>query len=248
MRHNDFLISHFQEDFYSRTNINMILSIFNYMEDICFFIKDISGRLVAVNYQLIERYGLSGEVEILGKTDFDVLPYSLAEKYKKDDMKVIETKQPILGIVELVLNKMNVPSWFATNKIPVIDKNNNVIGIMGTISKLENDKLMKDTDLFFNQVVEFMLTNSSEKNLVKKSAKHFNMSQRTLERYFTQYLNITPQHFIMRTRIYNACEFLKSGKSILSVSIDCGFYDQSTFTRQFKKHMGITPMQYIKKM
>jgi AraC-like DNA-binding protein len=30
------------------------------------------------------------------------------------------------------------------------------------------------------------------------------------------------------------------------IAIDLGFYDQSSFTVQFKKNMGLTPLQYRK--
>jgi AraC-like DNA-binding protein len=34
--------------------------------------------------------------------------------------------------------------------------------------------------------------------------------------------------------------------SIGKIAIDLGFYDQSSFTVQFKKAMGLTPLQYRK--
>ena len=35
-------------------------------------------------------------------------------------------------------------------------------------------------------------------------------------------------------------------QTIGAIALDLGFYDQSSFTVQFKKQMGLTPLQYRK--
>ena len=46
-------------------------------------------------------------------------------------------------------------------------------------------------------------------------------------------------------RIENAKELLFNGNSDLAeISLDCGFYDQSHFTKTFKQFTGLTPQQY----
>jgi PAS domain-containing protein len=74
-----------RKEFISKMDYDRFFSFFDCFSDICFFMKDITGRLIAVNSQLLKRYSLSDESEIIGKTDFDFLPYSLAEKYREDD-------------------------------------------------------------------------------------------------------------------------------------------------------------------
>ncbi len=50
---------------------------------------------------------------------------------------------------------------------------------------------------------------------------------------------------LARMRVEKACEMLTyTSKSIIEVSIDCGFSDQSYFTKVFHKYTGMTPGDY----
>ncbi len=66
-------------------------------------------------------------------TDFELLPRSLAEKFREDDLRILRTGVPMLEIVELFISRQGIPAWFLTNKLPVRDRTGEVIGVMGTI-------------------------------------------------------------------------------------------------------------------
>ncbi len=61
--------------------------------------KDRSGRIVFVNQMFAALVGLPAE-EIVGKTDFDFFPRELAEKYRRDDLRVMETGEPFTDVEE----------------------------------------------------------------------------------------------------------------------------------------------------
>jgi AraC-like DNA-binding protein len=49
----------------------------------------------------------------------------------------------------------------------------------------------------------------------------------------------------MKTRIQESCELLRvTGATIAEVATTVGFYDQSAFTGQFRRQMGLTPRKY----
>ena len=56
------------------------------------FRKDLQGRFTFANQQYCKHYRCKLE-DILGKTDFDFFPKELAEKYQRDDQRVMETGQ-----------------------------------------------------------------------------------------------------------------------------------------------------------
>jgi len=56
------------------------------------FRKDLQGRFTFANQQYCDHYNCKLE-DILGKTDFDFFPKALAEKYQRDDQRVLETGQ-----------------------------------------------------------------------------------------------------------------------------------------------------------
>jgi AraC-like DNA-binding protein len=63
-------------------------------------------------------------------------------------------------------------------------------------------------------------------------------------RIFKHFLGLTPFEFIVFQRILKSQNMLKQGKPLAFTALDSGFYDQSTFTRYFRKYIGVTPGTY----
>ncbi len=222
--------------------------LFDHLPNLLFFAKDQDGHLLAANLPLLRRYGLQRESDILGKTDFDLLPRSLAEKFRKDDLHILKSGQPMLEIVELFPNRQGIPDWFLTNKLPIRDSHNRVIGVMGTIENYTSHRaeLPQDSDLSgaLHQIRSSFTKAISIQNLATSTG----LSVRQFERKFKRYLKTTPQEFIMKMRVFAACDALRMSKTPIGmVAANFGFYDQSALTRQFRRHMGITPLQYRKR-
>lgn len=68
------------------------------------------------------------EEEIIGKTDSDLFPENLAERNRQENLKVIETVNPI-GTQE-EMQTAEGEKWFHEVKIPVRDPDGNVTGIL----------------------------------------------------------------------------------------------------------------------
>ncbi|SAL23837.1 AraC family transcriptional regulator [Caballeronia udeis] len=64
-------------------------------------------------------------------------------------------------------------------------------------------------------------------------------------RLFLQVVGVTPHQYLMRTRLHEAAVRLRqSSESILSVALETGFNDVSTFNGHFKRIMGMSPSVY----
>jgi transcriptional regulator GlxA family with amidase domain len=51
--------------------------------------------------------------------------------------------------------------------------------------------------------------------------------------------------YVLRLRLLMAQRRLReTADAIGRIAVDCGFYDQSHFTRAFKAHTGLAPQQY----
>jgi PAS domain S-box-containing protein len=61
--------------------------------------KDRQGRFTFVNQNICTMLGLPRD-QIVGKTDFDLFPSHLAEKYRQDDLRVLESGQPLETVEE----------------------------------------------------------------------------------------------------------------------------------------------------
>ena len=222
--------------------------LFDHLPNVLFFAKDAEGHLLAANVPLLQRYGLKSESEILGKTDFELLPRSLAEKFREDDLRILESGEPMLEIVELFPNQQGIPDWFLTNKLPIFDVDEKVVGVMGTIENYTSHRadLPQESDL--SGALERIRSGFSGAISIKELAAASGLSIRQFERRFKHYLKTTPQEFIMKMRVFAACDALRmSDMAIGNVATKFGFYDQSALTHQFRRHMGITPLQYRKR-
>jgi len=74
-----------------------------------------------------------------------------------------------------------------------------------------------------------------------------NMSTRSLSRHFKEFTGKTIVQYITQLRINYACERLKETRQISFSAFDSGFNDISFFYRTFKKHLGMTPREFLVK-
>lgn len=86
----------------------------------------------------------------------------------------------------------------------------------------------------------------SEQLLLNDIASAAGMDPYSLIRAFRRQLGITPHAYLMQTRIAKGKELLASGCIPAQVALDSGFFDQSHFTKQFKRFTGTTPSGYVR--
>ncbi|KAF0191306.1 MAG: hypothetical protein FD165_1902 [Gammaproteobacteria bacterium] len=108
-----------------KANLNAILDNIPHL----LWLKDTEGRYIAVNMPHVISAGRTDPQEILGKTDLDVWPRELAEKFRADDAEVMATRKR-KQIEEYVVDKGR-HIWVETNKTPILDKDGNVLGTVG---------------------------------------------------------------------------------------------------------------------
>lgn len=65
-----------------------------------------------------------------------------------------------------------------------------------------------------------------------------------LVRSFKRRFGVTPYAYVVATRIEKARKRLLAGAAVGRVAVETGFFDQAHFTRQFKRHVSVTPGRY----
>ena len=63
-------------------------------------------------------------------------------------------------------------------------------------------------------------------------------------RIFQNELNNTPKNYIIKQKISHCCTLLQSNKTITEIADIAGFTDICYFSKQFKKHMNMSPSEY----
>ena len=86
-----------------------------------------------VSQSILARYDMTDELEMLGKTDFDLNPETMAQGYVSDDAYIYETGEPILDRVELWFDEQGIPDWHIVHKLPIRSRTGEIIGIMGIL-------------------------------------------------------------------------------------------------------------------
>ena len=79
-------------------------------------------------------------------------------------------------------------------------------------------------------------------------AKYSHLSETHFRRVFTEYMHMGPLEYINTVRIRTACEHLKKTEEpVADIAHKCGFTTNSTFNRNFKQMMGVTPVEWRKR-
>jgi len=93
------------------------------------WLKDAEGRYLKANKAFADYARLEDARQVVGKTDFDLWPKELAEKYRADDAEVMALRQQ-KHVEELSIDSSQ-EHWVETFKAPVIDDNGTVLGTTG---------------------------------------------------------------------------------------------------------------------
>jgi PAS domain S-box-containing protein len=219
--------------------------LFNYLPDIYFFAKDRNGRFVMGNDHFVRQCGVETEAEIIGKSDFDFFPVSRAESYVHDDRHVMETGESLIDRIELAPDPGNSINWFITTKVPLYSSSGEIIGLAGTARDITRAGLALRPYTEMQAVLEHVRDSYANLIEIKELAALMHLSVSQFERRFRKAFQISPLKHIMNVRIRAASLMLTTtNDTIASIALDCGFYDHSHFTRNFRKTMGVSPRDY----
>ena len=96
------------------------------------FWKDRHSVYLGCNQAFARVAGLGDPAEIVGKTDFD-LPWlrEESEAYRADDRQVMASRQGKHHYVEPQLQSDGRRRWLETSKLPMIDEQGRIVGVMG---------------------------------------------------------------------------------------------------------------------
>lgn len=91
------------------------------------YFKDIEGQFTRVNKAFLNKVGLNSIEEIIGKTDFDFFPPDQAQKRHRQEQRIIQRQEVILGLEEFD----GISTWTSTTKMPLRNEKGDIIGTFG---------------------------------------------------------------------------------------------------------------------
>ncbi|MBN2763313.1 MAG: PAS domain S-box protein, partial [Bacteroidales bacterium] len=123
------------------------------------WLKDNKGRYIIVNEPFAKLYN-KDVADIIGKSDYDLCSFELAEDYERNDEEVKKSgKRQLLEQVE-EFPKGHV--WSETFKTPIYNERGEVIGITGISRDISERKVMEETLREREEHFRALLQNSSD--------------------------------------------------------------------------------------
>lgn len=123
-----------------RKERNLLRTLIDNLPVLIFF-KDNHGRYVLNNRPHLRSLGAVRQEDVLGKTTFDFNPHELATLYTKDEREVLRTGLAMYNVEEMALHRdTGEERWHLTSKVPLIDNNGDVTGMVGIAADITDRK------------------------------------------------------------------------------------------------------------
>jgi AraC-like DNA-binding protein len=220
-------------------------TLFDHIPDVVFFIKDREGRYVTVNQTLVIRCNRREKSELLGRTTRQVFQAPLGTRFFEQDLRVVTSGVPIVQNLELHLYPTRLEGWCLTDKLPLFTPAGRIVGLAGISRDLQSPA--SETGLLpeITPALDHIHSNYGSRLRVEELAAISGLSVYQLNRRFRAVFGITASQLITKRRIDAASEMLRTADlPIADVANASGYYDQSAFSRVFRRMVGLTPRQY----
>jgi len=224
---------------------DQILRMLDFLPEVSFFIKDRKGRFMAASQNKNEHFGLVHRGDAIGKTDLDFVSAQRAEAYRADDIRVMETGEPMINRMEAAPDAHGSPRLVLTSKVPLRDRSGRVIGIAGFSRPIDRLSEGSDPDGRLAKAIEHVHRSYGERLTSRKLAAMTGLSVSQFERRFRQAFGASPRQYIIRIRVEAAARALAdTGLTVSEIAQQCGFTDHAHLSRCFRKQMQIAPTEY----
>ena len=222
-------------------------ALFDSLTDLVYFIKNAGGQYVVVNQSLVERCGLRDKRQLIGRTADQVYPQPLGQSYRAQDDSILRTGEPILNHLELQIYPGGGTGWCVTNKVALRGRRGQIVGLVGVSKDVHAATDAGEDYTSLARVLSHIHAHFDEPLKIQELAEMARLSTYQFELRMRKIFAITAGQFIQKVRMDAAVRRLRETQEpIVRIALDCGYAGQSSFTRQFKLAVGISPARYRK--
>ena len=237
----------FQQQFFARyPGLGPLMDLFEHTPGLCFYAKDRKSRFVRLNRENLAVYGVTDEESLLGRSDRDFHPPSLAEGYIAEDQRVMQSG-PVLNQTWLVPFLNGPMQWFVSSKMPLLGPRGECVGICGVMYPIATPKEQLTRFQRLAPAVRYLEERFREHVKLSDLADFCGLSSTHIHRLFQRLLRMSPTEYLLALRLQEARRLLvTTDESLSEIALGTGFFDQSHFTKRFRKMTGMTPTQFRK--
>jgi len=211
---------------------------------VMFCAKDRAGTYLAVNQAFADRAGVRDPSQVLGRSARDLFDDALAISYTQQDSELWSSRQPLRNQLELITRPDGSLGWYVTTKVLVTDVDrSDFLASLSVDLRAAGDAPTAHAGVA--AAVDYARRHCTEHVAVADVAAAAAMSVVQLERTIRRIIGISVRQLLVRFRVERAITLLDTTDSTLSdIAARCGYYDQSAFTRQFRRVVGVSPGAY----
>lgn len=203
-----------------------------------------------------------GEKIILKPNDiFIVQPFELHTNQSNDNSshsyKVISFNlDPIYYFPQLVINQINLLTEIKDfHSIAEYEQSSSrLLSLYESIIKELKTYSVKYCEVKLNEEIstkiilakEFIEHNCDRDISLKEMANIACLSEFYFNRYFHKCFGLSPYAYYLVCKMKKSQHILLKQNSIIETTYNIGFFDQSHYTKLFKKHIGVTPGRYLR--
>jgi PAS domain S-box-containing protein len=130
---------------------SVVQSLLNAVPD-PFYIKDSQSRLVFVNTATAQVFNRAA-TELIGKTDYDLFPRSLADQFSAEEQVLLTSGVPVVNRETRIANPPAKLRWELTNKVALQDDTGKIIGLLGINHDITDRKQTEEQLLIQGQAL-----------------------------------------------------------------------------------------------
>ncbi len=108
------------------------------------YFKDADSHFLRISEAMAKKFGLVDAEQVIGKTDADIFTEEHAQAAREDELRIMQTREPIVDQVERETWPDREDTWCMSTKMPFLDEDGQVIGTYGISRDITELKKFQD--------------------------------------------------------------------------------------------------------
>ena len=136
---------------------DLVRTLIDHLPDFV-YVKDTESRFLLGNQSIARHMGADTPEGLLGKTDRDFYPPSLAARFYADEQAVIQSGQALIDHAEPNVDVEGISRWLLTTKVPLRDSQGKIIGLVGIghdiTERKQTEEALRWSEELYHSLVE----------------------------------------------------------------------------------------------
>ena len=235
-----------QREFFKRLgpNAENFKAMLDCAPQLCFYMKDREGRIMALNRRNCEFCNIKDEMDAVGLKSSDLFPSRYAADFMAADAEVLRKGKPLLGHSTTYALDRSL-SVLQRDLYPLFDVHGRIIGTACAYRVVDDKGAAQARYGRVRSTAEHIQNRYASVIRLDELVSMSGMSKTAFKQTFCDVFSMTPGRYITTIRLNAARKLLETTEMpLVEIATETGFFDQSHLTRAFKRERGMTPGEY----